>query len=140
MALPQKVERMIQPTCQLSPTLLCGGHVCLLELSEHSNGGFHTRRSQSNPQVIKPLLNKMTLVPIEPPTIPLKFGKQDAEISLMCRQGGREKQYIVHVIYHFRPYSRLNAMHSGPQCSQKFMRTIVVAKWKTSILEKATPH
>ena len=44
-----------------------------------------------DPQIIKLFPHKLTLVPVETPSIPLEFCKHDAEIITMGREGGREK-------------------------------------------------
>ena len=128
MTAPQKAERMIDPTRQLTPSLLGGRHIYVLKLSKNRNGGLHARGCQSDPQIIKSFLHKLTLVPVETPSIPLEFRKHDTKIITMGREGGREKQYVVHVINHLGLHPLLDASHRWLQRPQKFVRTVVIPK------------
>ena len=71
MILPQKPQRVVDPARQLFPAVLCCWPSDLLKLSEHRNRMLHPLRSESHPQEIKAFLCKMTLVPVDPPSIPL---------------------------------------------------------------------
>ena len=69
-------------------------------LKNAMRSAYHGR--QNNAKIVKVVLGKFTLVPIEAPAIHLQLLKHDLQISLMAMQGGGEEKNIVHGVHYLQ--------------------------------------
>ena len=86
-----------------------------MELLEHGNKRLHAMGHESHAKVVKLFPGKLTLVPVEIPTIALELLEHDLQIFLVDLQGGRKEEDVVHEIDDLRAYPMLDTLHCRPQ-------------------------